>query len=105
MTTNPGHTILAVYAGNANYAGSTGTLSYAVAQAGTTTTVVASPASGDVFGEQVTFTATVAAASPSTAAVNGGTVNFYDGAAIARQLCWARRPLSAPASRPSRPRR
>ena len=73
-------TITAVYAGNASFATSTGTLNgYAVTATGTSTTVSASPASGDVFGQSVTFTAAVAALAPSSAAVNGGTVSFYDG--------------------------
>ncbi len=76
VNTAAGHTITAVYSGDTSYVASTGTLSgYQVAPAGTTTTLTASPASGDVFGQTVTLTATVSA----TPAVDGGTVSFYDG--------------------------
>ena len=76
-------TITAVYSGNSNFAGSTGTqTNYAVAQANTTTAVTASPASGDVIGAAVTFTATVAPVAPSGLAVNGGTVEFFDGSPV-----------------------
>ena len=87
LSVSLGHTILAVYTGNAGFGGSTGTLtSYAVSAATTTTAVAANPASGDLFGESVTLTATVTTASPSSAPVNGGTVKFYDGAAIPANL-------------------
>ena len=78
LPVSAGLTITAVYSGVTNIAGSTGTLTnYAVAQASTTTAVASSsPISG--FGQTVTFTANVAAVSPSTATVSGGTVTFQD---------------------------
>ena len=81
-------TITAVYSGGANFLTSPGVLNaYAVTAAGTNTAVSAAPASGDVFGESVTFTATVtAAALLSTAVVNGGTVSFYDGSVAPSNL-------------------
>ena len=80
-------TITAVYGGTASFTNSTGTLTnYAVAQAGTTTVVTAAPSSGDVFGQSITFTATVTANAPSAVAVAGGTVSFYNGAAIPADL-------------------
>src|SRR5262249_51091621 len=74
------HTVHADYAGSSGYTGSSGSVSgLAVAQGSTTTSVTASPTSS-VFGQPVTFTATVTPIAPSTAAPNGGNVNFYDGA-------------------------
>ncbi len=76
------HTISAVYSGDgATYgASNAGTLSnYIVVKAGTTAVVTDSPAS-TVFGQTVTFTASVSANSPSVAAApSSGTVTFFDG--------------------------
>ena len=82
------HTITAIFAGDASYIGSTGTLAgYTVAPSATTTTVSAVPASPTVFGQLVTISATVGAASPGTGIpANGDPVAFYDGAAVAGNL-------------------
>jgi hypothetical protein len=82
-------TITAVYSGQTGFFNtSTGTLTpYTVNQAGTTTSVSASPSSGLVYGQPVTFTATVLVSAPSGAAqVDGGSVNFYDGTAVPANL-------------------
>ena len=80
LPVNASLSLTAVYAGDGvTFQGSTGTLSYAVSAASTTTTVAALPSS-PVFDQAVTFTATVLASNPSAAVVNGGTVSFYDGA-------------------------
>jgi autotransporter-associated beta strand protein len=68
------HTINAVYSGDANFAGSTGTLSFTVAQAATSTALTANPTS-TTFGQSVTFTATV----NSAAGTPTGSVTFMDG--------------------------
>ena len=73
-----GHSITAVYGGDGSFATSTLTVvSQTVNQAPTTTSVISS-ANPSVFGQSVTFTATV---SSSTGAVipNGETVTFLDG--------------------------
>jgi hypothetical protein len=67
------HPVTAVYSGDTNFTTSTSnSLNQAVNQAGTTTTVVAAPSSG-VYGQPVTFTATVSPAGTT------GSVTFYDG--------------------------
>jgi uncharacterized protein (DUF2237 family) len=69
------HTISAVYSGDGNYLSSTSSnLPYTVNKAPTTTTLAVAPASPSVFGQSVTFTATV------TPNDNGGSVKFLDGA-------------------------
>ena len=74
--------ISASYVGDTQFAASTGSLSYSVSQAATTTVVTAAPAGSEVFGQAVTFSATVSVASPSNATVpDGGLVTFKDGAA------------------------
>ncbi len=75
------HTITADYSGDTNYDVSTGTVSQVVEKADTSTSV-ASSVNPSVFGQSVTFTATIAVASPGTTAVAypGGTVTFNDGA-------------------------
>src|SRR5712692_2442114 len=73
------HSITAVYGGDTNFTGSTSsTLSQVVNQASTTTTVTSS-ANPSVFGQGVTFTATVAAVAPGSGTATG-TVTFKDGA-------------------------
>ncbi len=73
------HSVTAVYGGDTNFTGSTSSaLSQAVNQASTTTTVTSS-ANPSVFGQSVTFTATVAAVSPGSGTATG-TVTFKDGA-------------------------
>src|SRR5439155_25600169 len=73
------HTITAVYSGDANFNTSTSpNLTQTVNKAGTTTAVVSS-VNPSVFGQSVTFTATVTPAAPGTATPTG-TVTFKDGA-------------------------
>ncbi len=71
------HTIIATYNGNQYYASSYDTLTQVVNQDGTTTTV-SSSVNPSVYGQMVTFTATVAAASPGSGTPTG-TVTFTDG--------------------------
>jgi hypothetical protein len=68
------HTITACYAGSTNHNPNSGSDTHAVSAIGTTTEVLASP-SPSVFGQSVTFTATVTPASGGAAT---GTVNFYE---------------------------
>jgi autotransporter-associated beta strand protein len=75
-----GHTITASFAGNTNYTGSSNSASTSVIQDGSTTTLTSSPNPSN-FGQVVTFTATVKAASPGIG-VPGGSVSFsVDGGA------------------------
>jgi hypothetical protein len=69
------HSISAVYSGDANYGGSTGSLAQTVGQAGTITTI-SSSLNPSNFGQPVTFTATVS----SPAGIPTGAVQFQDGA-------------------------
>ncbi len=71
------HTITATYNGNQYYLGSYASLTQVVNQDGTTTTV-SSSVNPSVYGQMVTFTATVAAASPGSGTPTG-TVTFTDG--------------------------
>lgn len=69
------HPISAIYNGDANFSSSTSSvINYVVGPAVTATTVVASPASPSVFGQNVTFTATVA--NTSSSPVPTGSVQF-----------------------------
>ena len=73
--------ITAVYSGDPNFAGSPSTaLSQIVAQDGTTTAVVSS-ADPSVFGQSVTFTATISPAAPG-GGIPTGTVIFMDGSTV-----------------------
>ena len=73
------HSITAVYAGDANYTGSTSTsaVTQVVNQASTTTSLTAAP-NTSVFGQSVTFTATVAASLPGVGLPTGN-VDFMEG--------------------------
>jgi hypothetical protein len=74
-----GHSVTVAYAGDGNFSASTSDpLSQSVNPADTMT-ALASSANPSVFGQQVTFTATVTANAPG-AGVPTGTVNFFDGA-------------------------
>jgi hypothetical protein len=64
------HTIRGCYEGNADFNGSSGSVSQTVNRASTTTTI-ASDANPSVFSQPVTFTLTVAAVSPATAPPTG----------------------------------
>ena len=73
------HAITAEYLGNASFAGSTSPIfTQTVNPAATTTAVVGAP-NPSVFGEQVTFTATVTVTPPG-AGTPAGLVTFRDGA-------------------------
>jgi autotransporter-associated beta strand protein len=73
-----GHSITVVYGGDTDFtAGSSSVLTQTVNQ-GSTSGVVASSANPSVFGQSVTFTATVTASAPSVG-VPTGTVTFMDG--------------------------
>ncbi|MFG2194198.1 Ig-like domain repeat protein [Streptomyces sp. NPDC048639] len=74
LTAGAAHNITATYNGDVNYNGSSGTDTQTVNQASTTTTVTSSP-DPSVFGQNVTFTATVAPVAPG-AGTPTGTVTF-----------------------------
>lgn len=76
-----GHSITASYAGNGTYESSaSAALAQSVSRA-VTTTAVSSSTSSTVFGQGVTFTASVSTIAPG-AGVAGGAVTFYDGSAL-----------------------
>ena len=78
---SPGsHTITASYAGSASFNASTGSLvgNPQVVNKASTTTIVSSSQSSSVFGQPVTFTATVAPIAPG-AGVATGAITFLDG--------------------------
>jgi hypothetical protein len=76
------HSMRAVYLGTADFAGSSSSALTHVVLVGTTTTTVATSGSPTVYGEMVTFTATVAAAAPAAGTPSGTVVFFANGAAI-----------------------
>ncbi|OWK40870.1 Ig-like domain repeat protein [Fimbriiglobus ruber] len=71
-----GHTITVQYSGDTDFTANTGSVAQTVAQDGTTRTLTES-VNTSVYGQSVTFTATVAA---TTGGANGpgGTVTFFD---------------------------
>jgi hypothetical protein len=71
------HTITATYAGDGNFAGSSGTASQTVTGSASATTAVSGSPSPSVFGQSVTFTATVTPATTGGATPTG-TVTFTD---------------------------
>ena len=74
--------ITAEYEGDTNFAGSTSNvISQTVQQDGTATTVVASSGNPSVFGQAVTFTATVTADVPGGGTPQG-TVDFINGSTV-----------------------
>ena len=77
FTTVATHTITASYSGDTNFTGSSGSVLQIVNKASTTTAVSASN-NPSVFGQSVTFTATVGITSPG-AGTPSGTVTFSDG--------------------------
>jgi hypothetical protein len=80
-TGSSGHRLTAVYGGDASFGGSASVaLSQHVHRAGTTTTVV-SNSNPSVYGQPVTFTATVGAVSPGSG-IPEGTVSFLDGGTL-----------------------
>ena len=72
------HSITAVYVGDTNFATSTSAVLSQVVDPAHTSTTLTSSANPSVFGQTVTFTATVAAVSPGAGSPTG-TVNFFDG--------------------------
>lgn len=80
-TLAPGaHSVRSVYVGNFNFTGQSASLSQGVGLIPTVTGVTAAP-NPSVFGQSVTFTATVAA-DPDTAGTPSGTVTFRDGTTV-----------------------
>ena len=76
------HTITAVYAGDAGFKTSTGSLNnFTVTGASSSTAVVASPAA-TVFGQSATFTATVSPVFPATGVPTGTVTFIVDGTPI-----------------------
>ena len=73
-------TIAAVYSGDGNFTMSSGSTNQTVNQAATSSTLT-SDTSPAVFGQTVTFTATVSVNAPG-AALPTGTVTFYDGSSV-----------------------
>jgi hypothetical protein len=76
------HTIQAIYSGDATFAGSTGSLTQTVTQDGTST-VVTSGLNPSVFGQPVTFTATISPSNGINSVLPTGTVQFMiDGTSL-----------------------
>ncbi|PWU21096.1 MAG: hypothetical protein C5B50_02475, partial [Verrucomicrobia bacterium] len=75
-----GHTVTAAYSGDSNFSGSdnTGSPLNQTVNAASTTTVLASSTNPTVFGQSVTFTATITVVSPGSGTPSG-TVTFKDG--------------------------
>jgi hypothetical protein len=74
------HTITVTYGGDSNFGASTSTALTQTVNQGATTTTMTSSVNPSLFGQAVTFTATVTAAGPA-AGTASGTVTFLDGAA------------------------
>ena len=72
------HTITVSYSGDNNFQGSSSAALSQTVNQGATSTTVTSSANPSVFGQSVTFTATVAASAPA-AGTPTGTVTFLDG--------------------------
>ncbi|MFI1307512.1 Ig-like domain-containing protein [Streptomyces sioyaensis] len=73
------HNVTATYSGDADFSASSGTDTQTVNQASTTTAVTSAP-DPSVFGEVVTFTATVAVTSPGAGSPTGTVTFVIDGA-------------------------
>jgi hypothetical protein len=72
------HAITAVYSGDGSFTTSTGSLPTQTVNKAASSTAVTSSANPSVFGQSVTFTATLSAVAPG-AGIPGGTVQFMDG--------------------------
>jgi hypothetical protein len=72
------HSITAAYVGDSSFAGSTSSATSLNVQQASTTTSVSANTSSSVFGQSVTFTATIAVVTPG-AGTPTGTVTFLDG--------------------------
>src|SRR5205814_1050874 len=75
------HPITAVYGGDGNFNGSTSAVLTQTVNKVNTTTALSSSQNPSVFGQFVTFTATVTAVAPGVGAPTG-TVSFKDGVTI-----------------------
>jgi len=75
------HSITTVYSGNNDFNGDTSPVLTQVVVAATTTTALASSIDPSVFGQSVTFTATVSVVPPGTGTPTG-TVEFFDGTTL-----------------------
>jgi len=73
------HSITAVYSGDTNFTGGTGSLPTQTVNQASTSTTVTSNNNPSVFGQSVIFTATVSAVTPGSGTPTG-TVQFKDGA-------------------------
>ncbi len=71
------HIIVANYEGDSDFTGNSATLTQTVSR-GSTTTTLSSSANPSVYGQQITFTATVSAVAPASDTPTG-TVTFTDG--------------------------
>lgn len=80
---NGTHTVTAVYAGDANFVASiSNVLTLNFSSATPTIALAASPATGAVYGQTVTLTATLAPPVGSGAETPTGTVQFFDGTTL-----------------------
>jgi autotransporter-associated beta strand protein len=79
------HTIIVKYGGDSLFLGSSGNFSENVVKAATQSAVSTTPTLPTVYGQPLTISVSVTARAPG-AGTPGGTVNFYDGAVLARDL-------------------
>jgi hypothetical protein len=79
------HAVTAVYQGDPNFTASTSPVLNQLVNQGATVTTVRASANPWVFGQPVTFTATVSAAGPGFGPPTG-TVTFFDGPPIKREV-------------------
>ena len=76
------HSIIAVYSGDANFTTVTSAAVSQAVSAASTTIALVSNVNPSVFGQSVSYTATVSAVAPSNAVPTGGAVNFYAGGTL-----------------------
>jgi autotransporter-associated beta strand protein len=76
-----GHTIAVTYNGDATFGSNSASLTQTV-HSGTTTTLTTSAPSGSIFGQPVTFTASVVAVAPGTGNPTGTVSFFLDGSSV-----------------------
>jgi hypothetical protein len=81
LAVGSGYSITAEYGGDSNNQSSASSAVSQVVNQASTTTGLTSSANPSVFGQSVTFTATVAAVSPGAGTATG-TVSFFDGATL-----------------------
>lgn len=75
------HSLIAVYAGDTNFLGSTSPVDTKTVNPADTTVDLSSSANPSTFGQPVTFIATVASIAPGSG-TPAGTVSFFDGATL-----------------------